>query len=266
MKINNFSLYFKKLNITPSKPSLELVKEIQKNHISTFSFNNIAVLQKQNISLDIDDILEKLVNKNLGGYCFEHNKLLYEVLKALGFEVRILIAKVLNNLDVDSPRTHRITLLSFDNKQYLVDVGFGSVCPLSPLDINDTNHHEKYRIVKNESDDYQLELKTFNKHFILYKFNLENYTEADCIMGNFYSSNYKDAVFVNNFVISLRLLDCTYSLRNHIYHKIYKDKTDVTTILNDTQLYEIITKDFNIPIAKQEVQNLFKIISILKLK
>ena len=52
------------------------------------------------------------VAKSLGGdYYFEHNALMYEVLKSLGFNVRILIVKVLNNQDIDSPRTHRITLL-----------------------------------------------------------------------------------------------------------------------------------------------------------
>ena len=115
---NNFETYFKRLSIEPKTPSLEFVKALQKKHIATFSFNNIAVLLKKPISLDMQDIFEKIVTKNLGGYCFEHNFLMYEVLKSLGFNVRILVAKVLNNQDIDSPRTHRITLLKWENERY----------------------------------------------------------------------------------------------------------------------------------------------------
>ena len=264
MKINKFKEYFEKLNIVPSKASLQLVENIQKKHLETFSFNNIAVLLKQNISLSIDDILNKIVKNNLGGYCFEHNKLMYEVLKSLGFEVRILIAKVINNQNVDTPRTHRVTLLKFENKQYLIDVGFGSYCPQVPICIDDKNDNQKYRITKINNIDYQLELKTFNKYFILYTLNLYNYTEADCIMGNFYSSNYKDAVFLNNFVVSLKFKNYTYSLRNYTYHKVYKDKTDITMIKDYIQIYEILRDDFNISISKIEAQKLFNIVYKIK--
>ena len=108
-----FNDYFNKLKIKPTKLTLKLVKKIQQKHLETFSFNNIAVLLNKPISLDIDDILEKIVTKNLGGYCFEHNKLLHDALLSLGFDVRISVARVLNNAKVDSPKTHRITLLKF---------------------------------------------------------------------------------------------------------------------------------------------------------
>ena len=164
--MKNFNPYFKKLNIEPKKPSLELVQALQKKHIATFSFNNIAVLLKKPISLDIEDIFEKIVTKNLGGYCFEHNSLIYEVLKSLGFNVRILVAKVLNNQDVDSPRTHRITLLEWEHKRYIVDVGFGATTPSVVLELNNKEEKEGYRIVALDNEIYQLELRKNDAYFI----------------------------------------------------------------------------------------------------
>ena len=69
-----FQEYFEKLNIQQESLSLELVSEIQKQHIANFSFNNFAVLLGKSISLEISDILNKIVTTGLGGYCFEHNK------------------------------------------------------------------------------------------------------------------------------------------------------------------------------------------------
>ena len=145
MNTNKFKLYFEKLDIDPSIISLDLLKKIQRKHLENFSFNNISVLLKQDISLDIDDIIDKIIVNNLGGYCFEHNKLIHDVLESLGFNVRILIARVINNQDIDTPRTHRITLLEFDNEQYIVDVGFGAMCPKIPIKIN-SNYTENTNI------------------------------------------------------------------------------------------------------------------------
>ena len=57
--MNNFKSYFKRLNIEPRKPILALVQELQKKHLETFSFNNIAVPLGKKISLNIEDVVEK---------------------------------------------------------------------------------------------------------------------------------------------------------------------------------------------------------------
>ena len=101
------------------------LNELQSKHIARYSFNSLAVVLGQDISLDIHDILNKIVNKQRGGYCFEHNKLVLNVLAELGFDVRLLMAKVIYNRDVDVARTHRITLLNLDGDDYIVDTGFG---------------------------------------------------------------------------------------------------------------------------------------------
>ena len=253
----NFEDYFKRLQIEPEIPSLELVEALQKKHIATFSFNNIAVLLDKPISLDIEDILEKIVTKNLGGYCFEHNALMYEVLKSLGFDVRILMAKVLNNKEADVPRTHRITLLEWENEQYIVDVGFGAMTAPQVLNIRDTHIKEGYRMVVKSNDIYQLEVVKGDDFFSLYRFDLGQYTQSDCIMGNFYSSQHPSAVFVNNFVISLRLSEVTLSFRNGIYHRINKDEREILEVKDVKQLQSIVNNDFSIPLELDECKKLY---------
>jgi N-hydroxyarylamine O-acetyltransferase len=259
-KNNQFKTYFKKLNINPSVSSLELVAELQQKHISTFSFNSIAVLLGQSISLDIEDIYEKIVLKNDGGYCFEHNKLMYEVLNSLGFDVSISIAKVLNNReDIDSPRTHRITILKWESNNYVVDVGFGAFSPKAPMKLDGLEvNGQDYQIVKRQEEYYLEHLKS-RSVFHLYKFNLATYTEADCKMGNFYSSHSPDAVFVNNFVVSLIFPERTLSLRNMSYFKIGKNKTEQISIESSTHLREILLDDFNMSFREEEFNVLFEV-------
>lgn len=245
------NLYLNVLNVKVQAPSLELVKEIQKKHLAVFSFNNIAVLLSKEISLEIEDIVLKIVTQGLGGYCFEHNALMYEVLKFFGFEVRLLVGKVLNNQNIEPPRTHRITLLSFEEEDYLVDVGFGAYCPTEPIKIASISSYKTHRLIQ-KNKEYILQLSKEKHFFTLYKFDLETYTQADCVMGNFYSSNYKDAVFVNNLVVSLIQKERTLSLRNNTYHRIKKEATEVIQIRSADDLYEIVNKDFGIALSLEQ--------------
>ena len=256
--------YFNRLQIPVADPSFELLKSLQKKHLENFSFNNIDVLLNTPLSLNIEDIVKKIAIENRGGYCFEHNKLMYEVLNFLGFNVRILVARVLNNQPIDSPRTHRITLLGWEGKNYIVDVGFTAYSPTEPvlIDPND-DANERYKITQKD-DNYLLELKTEKGLFSLYEFNLESYTESDCVMGNFYSEHHPKAVFKNNFVISLLLPNITLSLRNNSYHRISKEHTKVVEIKNSIQLYYIIKNDFRIPIRQEEALQLFLFIEGLE--
>jgi len=178
-------------------------------------------------------------------------------LKSLGFDVRILVGKVLNNQNIEPPRTHRVTLLSFEDEEYLVDVGFGSHCPREPIKVADISSYKLHRLIK-EGKEYKLQLPVEGDLSVLYKFDLENYTHADCVMGNFYSSSYKEAVFVNNLIISLTKEDIALSLRNNTYHRIQKDTTEVIHIESAYSLYEIINNDFGIALSIEQCETILQ--------
>lgn len=231
---------------------------MQQKHLETFSFNNIAVLLNKPLSLEIDDLIEKIVNKNLGGYCFEHNKLIHDVLLSLGFEVKISIARVLTNQNINSPRTHRITLLKHKGKEYLIDVGFGANTPTIPLNISSNSLNNNYKITKDKNNNFTLEVLKKNSFLKLYEFNLENYTEADCKMGNFYSEYNEDAVFKNNLVISKKSKNQILSFRNNCYYQITDKFTNILHIISAVQLQNMLKKDFAIKISKKESKILFE--------
>ena len=50
-------------------------------------FENLDVLLGRRISLKPDAIFRKLVTDRRGGYCFEQNSLLRDVLTTLGFKI-----------------------------------------------------------------------------------------------------------------------------------------------------------------------------------
>ena len=86
------------------------------------------------ISGDVREAYDKIVNKGRGGFCFENNSVLFEMLKGLGFQCKRHVGRVV----VSEPQgvTHLLVTVNLDGKTYLVDGGFGGASLRKPLDIS----------------------------------------------------------------------------------------------------------------------------------
>ena len=60
----------------PREPSLATLRAIVADHSAAIPFENIDVLLKRGVRLDIATLYSKLVRRRRGGYCFEQNTLL----------------------------------------------------------------------------------------------------------------------------------------------------------------------------------------------
>jgi len=205
---------------------------------------------QQEMPLETEFLLNKIVTQQRGGYCFEHNKLAFDVLVELGFEVRILMARVVYNRDVEVARTHRITLLTLDDQQYIVDVGFGHYGARFPvrleLGVAQEQGDNCYRIVQNDRGDYCFQIVKEGAFFTLYTFDLGNYNEADCLTGHFFSHKYPEAGFVNNLVVCRKFDDHTLSLRNGELHRLRQGGTDIEPITSAEMLHDKLIHTFGL--------------------
>ncbi|WP_027857131.1 arylamine N-acetyltransferase family protein [Marinobacterium jannaschii] len=213
---------------------LELLRLIHQRHVTRYSFNNLAVALQQEMPLDTEALYNKIVVQQRGGYCFEHNKLAFEVMTELGFNPRILMGRVIYNRDVEVPRTHRISLLTLGDEEYIVDVGFGHFGPRFPLKLElglvQDQGDNCYRIEQNQRGEYCFQILKEGEFFTLYTFDRARYNEADCETGHFYSHKHPQAGFVNNLVVCRKFDDHTLSLRNGEIHHLSRGETRIETI------------------------------------
>jgi N-hydroxyarylamine O-acetyltransferase len=80
-------------------------------------------------------VQDKLIARGRGGYCFEHNMLMWAVLAQLGFPVAGLAGRVRWNSPDNGvrPLGHMALRVEADQQPYLVDVGFGGLTLTAPL-------------------------------------------------------------------------------------------------------------------------------------
>lgn len=248
-------------SLEQAKKDLHLVARLQALHVAKYSFSSVNALQNLFLSNDPEQLFKRLITEQQGGYCFEHNKIFYLALQALGFDVEILIARVMLNGQHDNPRSHRLTLLTLEGKKYLVDVGFGVSTPIVPLAIDQSgivvDGLNKYRIVR-DGNIITVHQQQPEEKF-LYCVELAEFFESDCEIAHFYSHQHPSAAFVNNLVAS-RIVDGErYLIRNHRFSYWHEAKSmhKEQPIESSEHLYQLLREVFLLNISLQSAQWLF---------
>lgn len=254
--------YLEALDIAKAPLGLTWVSEIVRNHLTTFPFSSVGPMLGDALPLDVEALYERIVVNRRGGYCFEHNALLFEILRELGFEVELYLGRVIYNQDTHPALTHRISLLSWQGQRYLVDVGFGPLGPdvPVPMDCNAPaqGNHFLYRVHEASAGVFHLQYFKEDAYFSLYKFELAHYGTADCEVGHFYSHKSPQATFVNHLVVSRTMHDEIRSLRNRSYRVITSQSDRDTLIESATQLGMLLNQELNQQVTSRECEILFE--------
>jgi N-hydroxyarylamine O-acetyltransferase len=105
-------------------PTQEALAELTWRHLEAVPFENLGVHLGEPVSLDEDALLDKIVDRRRGGICYELNGAFALLLRALGFEVDLLAARVHRGGGQHGPPFGHVALLVRGHT--LVDVGFGN--------------------------------------------------------------------------------------------------------------------------------------------
>lgn len=110
-------------------------RELHRAHLLTVPFENLSIHLSEAISLDEDDLIDKIVTRRRGGFCYELNGAFAVLLRALGADVRLTAARVWGGNGLGPPFDHLALLVGLPDGSgpWLADVGFGdhSVYPLA---------------------------------------------------------------------------------------------------------------------------------------
>ncbi|MBY8343076.1 arylamine N-acetyltransferase [Streptomyces spinosirectus] len=132
MDIEQADAYLSRLGIgpadRPTTPTAEVLRELQLRHLRTVPFENLSVHLGEEIVLEEDRLVEKVVGARRGGFCYELNGAFGALLKELGFGVTLLAARVHGDEGrLGIPYDHlALRVRTADGAEWLADVGFGA--------------------------------------------------------------------------------------------------------------------------------------------
>lgn len=244
-------------------PTVATLRGLHLAHATHIPFENLDVLLRRPILLDLDSIVAKLVRGGRGGYCFEHNTLFAAVLEQTGFRVTRLAARVRMGAPTMRPRTHMALAVTAEGEDWLADVGFGLEGLLYPvpLSINQPDAHFgwKYRIVPegrgfvlqsfHRTDDTPeciLQAAHPDGWLSLYSFTLDDEHPGDFEMANYFISNYPRSPMVRTLLVQRPGIELRLMVRNRVLVERTPDGGAVTQLRDDDAILEVLAERFGL--------------------
>ncbi|MEU5107160.1 MULTISPECIES: arylamine N-acetyltransferase [unclassified Streptomyces] len=243
-------------------PSAASLRALAFAHVTSIPFENLDPLRGSAPSLALPDLEAKLVRAPRGGYCYEQNTLFAAALRALGFTVTGLAARVrVGARGALRPRTHMLLLVEVpgEREPYVADVGFGSIGGLLeavPL-AADTEFHDgirRHRFVREPRPGHEdlWVLQAFldgadGAWEDQYAFTLEPCERPDYEIFNWYVATHPRSPFRRTLHVQRTTADRHLALSGHTLTETDRDGTRAQRELADeAEVLAVLAAEFGI--------------------
>ncbi|MEO6054738.1 MAG: arylamine N-acetyltransferase [Chthoniobacterales bacterium] len=232
------------------EPTAETLCALHRAQVFSIPFENLDPLTGRAVRIDQESLVAKMVHHRRGGYCFELNGLFVLALRAFGYSIRSLAARVMIKPGHFAPRTHQITLVEIDGQRWIADVGFGGNGLLEPLvfdlDKETEQTFDRFRFVTDDVYGYRLEHALGNHWRVLYAFSLDLFLPSDYQVMNFFTSKSSDSMFTHTALCSMATADKRFLFfGNELKIRGISEKT-VMEIKTAEKFREVLAKYFGI--------------------
>ncbi|WP_312648321.1 arylamine N-acetyltransferase family protein [Aminipila sp.] len=198
--------YFTRLEIVYDKdkwkPSEENLTILQNIHIAMIPYENLSILMKETISLNGNDLYDKIIVNHRGGYCFEVNGLFTHLLKALGYQVTVYNCRFIYENQGVQIRRHRIMKVDFEQMSYITDVSFRNESPRYALrfvcDEVQSDGIAEYKFTQDEYYGYVMWQKLTGQSWKkVFGFEESPQSETDFFLPNYFCETHPQSPFVD---------------------------------------------------------------------
>jgi len=232
-------------------PTLNLLYKLQKQHLLNVPFENLDIQYGNKIDLDIDKIYDKIINRTRGGFCYELNGLFNTLLKSLGFETKIISARVFNRKsnEYSTEYDHLAVLVQIEECEYLADIGFGEFA-FNPLkfELNNILHDERGDYIFDKYDNEYFRVSKIENDEIVPQYifkNIHREFSEFSEMCSFHQTNPKSH-FTQNKLISLPNRNGRISLSGDKFKITENGNSTEIPINNEEEFSEKLKQYFNI--------------------
>lgn len=245
-------------------PTLETLKALVTAHATAIAYESIDVLIGKPPSLQVAALQAKMIDRRRGGYCFEQNMLFRAGLRALGFQVTSLQARVIRGLAIDAPRPmlHMVLRIDLPEGAYFADVGFGNVAPTTALKFvagaEQGTPHETMRFVA-LGDELVLQAKQKDQWEHIYRVVPLPRIDTEYEIANWFTATHPKSPHLKN-IIALRpgpdrtrltLFSRHFSIRHA------SGETERRTLTRRQEFADVLSAHFGVVLTDDELRTAF---------
>ncbi|NLZ88766.1 MAG: arylamine N-acetyltransferase [Clostridiales bacterium] len=212
--------YLQRIGLTGPLPrSQDALTRIVQAHYVHVPYENLDIQDGVPLSLDEQDLYEKIVVRRRGGYCFELNAALGDLLIGMGYQlVRLTGRFIMGEPEGITPmRRHHILLVTLPEGQYLVDAGImRESCRAAHPFIVGAEQFDgvaNYRLREAPFFGYVMEQAYPGEAYRpMFGFTLEPQHPVDFVMPSFFCEKHPDSPFNKGRMVGIRNQTGSYNL------------------------------------------------------
>lgn len=251
----DLSAYFERIGFQgEARPDRSTLKALVAAHAGSIPFENLNPFLGKPVPLESAALVHKLVSQRRGGYCYEQNGLLSQVLETIGFEFVPLAARVLwmQSDDALTARTHKLLLVKLSDGPVLADVGFGGAVCTGVLDlvpdVVQTTPHERFRLLKVDGE-WREQIEIGTEWRTTFRFDLTPQLPVDDELGNWWTSANPASHFTYSLTAARSPGGRRHALRNFDYTVHTPGQpSEHRRLASPEQVCETLERDFEIEI------------------
>lgn len=250
----NVDEFFKRIGMPENieiANTYDFLKELHYRFILSVPYENLDIISSVSLSLKPEDIYDKIVKCNRGGYCFETNCLFNSFLKLLGFETINYLGRFLRGETKIPVRRHRITAVKCEGDVYICDVGVGQSAPRYPLQLKNgivqEQFGEKYKFIKDNCQGWILYDFHKGEWQKFYSFTEDEQIEIDYVLPSFYCEKHPDSPFNKTAMVAIKTASGRKSINDREYKVFEGEKlVYIESQLSDKRRKQILKDEFGI--------------------
>lgn len=201
----NLDLYFARIGYAgAAEANLDTVTALLRHQLRNVPFENLDVLAGRAISLKPEDIVDKIVHRRRGGYCYEVNGLFALALTALGVPWRFVGCRPMT-YPARRPRTHMGVLVTLDGEEWLCDAGFGSYGMRAPMRLETRGvvrqDEDEFELTRSDAGEYVLRARVDGAWANQYGFDLAHHEWIDFLPANWLNSTHPETLFTQHRIV-----------------------------------------------------------------
>ena len=247
----DLAAYLERIGLGDESPSLAAV---HRAHTTAIAFENLESSNGRPVELDVHHLVDKLVVRRRGGYCFEHNMLLKAALEEMGLgPVDLMLARVrIGGTGEERPLNHLLLRLTEDGRQWLADVGLGGGGLLDPipfeLGVESDQSGWVYRLIE-DGPELVVQVVNDGAWTDMYGFVPVPVPVVDVEVSNWFTATHPSSPFVTGAFFGRRSLDRCLSLfvfeQAVLVERPVGGSSEITEVAR-TDLPAILTERFGI--------------------
>jgi N-hydroxyarylamine O-acetyltransferase len=231
------------------RPDLATLRAMHRAHQFAIPFENLDVLLRRPIFLDLEASYDKIVCQRRGGWCYEMNGVMGWALKEIGFDVMRMSAGVMRVRAGDAQLGNHLCLLVRLDQPYLVDVGFGgSLAEPLPLRASEREDHP-YRLGLSQlGDGYWRFAENAHGDDEAFSFDFRIAPADEALLARKCQFLQTDPAspFIQNLVVQRRTANTHLSLRGRVLAVIHATHVDKTLLNSADELVATLRNSFDL--------------------